>query len=83
MSKKLTEVRLNQKTGKITVKGPASPFNMGTILYNADYVYLVVNNKDEDIKKAKKRLLSEEKKKLEKIIKDAEKKKKNLLKNKI
>lgn len=83
MSKKLTEVRLNQKTGKITVKGPGSPFNIGAIMYRDDYQYLVVNDKEEDINKAKKRLLTTEKKALDKIIKDAEKKKRNLLKNKI
>ncbi len=83
MSKKLTEVRLNSKTGKIIVKGPGNIFNMGTILYKDDYAYLVVNDKEVDIKKAKKRLLREEKKKLDNVIKDAERKKKNLLKNKI
>ena len=83
MSKMLTEVRLNQKTGKITVKGPGSVFNMGAILYSGEDAYIVVNDKESDIKKAKKLLISNEKKKLDKIIKQAEIRKKNLLKNKI
>ena len=83
MSKMLTEVRLNQKNGKITVKGPGSAFNMGAILYSGEDAYIVVNDKESDIKKAKKLLISNEKKKLDKIIKQAEIRKKNLLKNKI
>jgi hypothetical protein len=74
MSKKLVEVRLNQKTGEITL-GQGSLFNMGTVMYRDDYAYLTVSNKESDIKKAKKSLTSAEVKRLNKIIKDAEKKK--------
>jgi len=81
MSKKLKEVRLNAKTGKITVKNIGSSSTTGVVMYNSTYSYIVVYETQVD--KAKKSLYKKEMKKIEKILKEAEKKKKGLLKNKI